>query len=313
MPKGYPSASGGAERFQWLMSRALANSGWSVIVGVRGPISQGQEETIDGVRFVGMRPGNLLIAWSIFIREQKPDWWFWRAADPLWALLLIVARVNGVRGIFSAAFDTDVLPRVALFRRQRLWPLYALGLRMVDRIFVQHHGQFANLSPALRAKATVFPGIVAIPEKVIQRQDRGNYIVWVALLRPHKRPDLLIELAREAPDLQFVVCGGTTTFGTPREYSERIVKDLKSVPNIRYLGDVDHNKTLEIIAQATALLSTSDKEGFPNTFLEAWATGTPVVSLSIDPDSLIRNNRLGFVSGTVKKAAFRPSQSYEFT
>jgi glycosyltransferase involved in cell wall biosynthesis len=216
---------------------------------------------------------------------------------------LIVAQVNGVRGIFSAAFDTDVLPRVALFRRQRFWPLYALGLRRVDRIFVQHQGQFADLSPALRQKATIFPGIVEIPPKVIPRQDRGNYIVWVALLRPHKRPDLLVELAREAPDLQFVVCGGTTTFGTPREYSVRIVKDLKSVPNIRYLGEVDHDKTLETIAQATALLSTSDKEGFPNTFLEAWASGTPVVSLSIDPDSLIRDNQLGFLSGTVKNAA----------
>jgi glycosyltransferase involved in cell wall biosynthesis len=49
-------------------------------------------------------------------------------------------------------------------------------------------------------------------------------------------------------------------------------------------------------------LSTSDEEGFPNTFLQAWAAGTPVVSLTIDPDNLIKRNVLGKVSGTIERA-----------
>jgi len=129
------------------------------------------------------------------------------------------------------------------------------------------------------------------------------YLVWVAMLRRHKRPDLLIELARATPDLQYVVCGGTTTFDTSAEYTERIVKDLRTLANIRYLGDVDHAKTLETIANAMGLVSTSEMEGFPNTFLEAWASGTPVVSLKVDPDNLIKERGLGFVSETVEQTA----------
>jgi glycosyltransferase involved in cell wall biosynthesis len=78
--------------------------------------------------------------------------------------------------------------------------------------------------------------------------------------------------------------------------------ELQTLPNIEFLGQVAPDKTMQIIADASVLLSTSDEEGFPNTLLEAWASGTPVVTLKIDPDNLIRHKGLGAVSGTVERA-----------
>ena len=67
------------------------------------------------------------------------------------------------------------------------------------------------------------------------------------------------------------------------------------------MGKVSHDKALQVIGDSAILLSTSDLEGFPNTFLEAWSAGTPVVSLKIDPDRIIERMGLGTVSGSVER------------
>ena len=58
---GYASAadwpSGGAERYQWLLARALAAEGWTVTVGVREWMKPKEHRVIDGVQFRGHRVG----------------------------------------------------------------------------------------------------------------------------------------------------------------------------------------------------------------------------------------------------------------
>ena len=122
------------------------------------------------------------------------------------------------------------------------------------------------------------------------------------MLRRFKRPDLLIEIARKAPDLRFVVCGGPTTFTAAPGYGEQIAKTLRSLPNVEYRGQVPPDEANRVIANAASFLSTSDEEGFPNTFLQAWAAGTPVVSLRVDPDHVVARHRLGKISLTVQQA-----------
>jgi glycosyltransferase involved in cell wall biosynthesis len=215
---------------------------------------------------------------------------------------MLISKIKRVRGIFSAAFDRDVRPRTALTRRRHLWPLYAWSLSAVERIFVQHRQQLSDLNQKLHRKASIIPGVVTLQPNWKPQSERGKYVAWTAVMRQPKRPDLLIEMAQKSPDLKYVVCGGVSTHRTPSGYGESIVAKLKSLPNVEYLGQVAPAQSLEIIGNATALVSTSDQEGFPNTFLEAWSAGTPVVSLSVDPGGVIRDRGLGFVSGAVEQA-----------
>jgi glycosyltransferase involved in cell wall biosynthesis len=45
-------------------------------------------------------------------------------------------------------------------------------------------------------------------------------------------------------------------------------------------------------ARAFLLCCTSIYEGFPNTFIEAWSTGLPIVT-TFDPDDIILSKQLG--------------------
>jgi hypothetical protein len=98
------------------------------------------------------------------------------------------------------------------------------------------------------------------------------------------------------------VCGGPTDYQTPAGYGIRIVETLKKLPNVDYRGRVGPEVAMEVIADAALLLCTSDEEGFPNTFTQAWSSGTPIVTLKVDPDKIIEKIGLGTVSTTMEVA-----------
>jgi len=305
---GSPDAAGGLERDQWLLSRTLAAHGWEAVVGVSGPLRPGGRTIIDNVQYVGIPEGHKLLAWQKFLFTERPNWLFWEGAGHLLGLFVELASLANARTIFHTAFDTDVYPRRALSRRRRWWPLYAWGLARVTRILVQHRTQLSELPGQWRAKASVLPKVCdlsnrfAEPVDVKPHSQRQRCVAWVAMLRQPKRPDVLIEIARAAPDISFVVCGGITHHRSPPEYGDQIVKALSALPNVNYRGRVSPREAAQVIADSAMVLSTSDEEGFPNVFIQAWGTGTPVVSLKLDPDSIIDRIGLGAVSGSMEKA-----------
>jgi glycosyltransferase involved in cell wall biosynthesis len=303
---GYASgnvlAAGGAERYMWLLTRALVAHGWSATVGVWTALPPGERVRIDGVDFVGIERVHAPRAVYRFIGSEQPDWVHWFGASYQLGLYVAAGKLQRTRTVFSAQFDLDVQPRKALHGRPRLWPLYALGLAGSDKIFLQHGRQYEQLPSVLKSKACVVPGVVELPPAFRGHDRRDAYVAWVGVLRQPKRPDLLIDIARRAPSITFVVCGGASDHRSPQGYSDAIISRFKQTPNIHYLGAVSPARALEIIGGASLLLSTSDGEGFPSVFVEAWASGTPVVSLTIDPDGAIARHQLGRVCGGVERA-----------
>jgi glycosyltransferase involved in cell wall biosynthesis len=79
--------------------------------------------------------------------------------------------------------------------------------------------------------------------------------------------------------------------------AERIEAAAERLPNLELLPPRRRSELLEEMENAVAVVKTSRIEGMPNTFLEAWARGVPVLSLNVDPDAKIADNDIGVAAG----------------
>jgi glycosyltransferase involved in cell wall biosynthesis len=85
-------------------------------------------------------------------------------------------------------------------------------------------------------------------------------------------------------------------------YIKRLFKNKPD--NLVWLGRLPFDETLRWFDQAAFFINTSfhDVEGFPNTFIQAWLRGVPVITLGVDPDGVIKRYNLGFIAKNAKDA-----------
>jgi glycosyltransferase involved in cell wall biosynthesis len=78
-------------------------------------------------------------------------------------------------------------------------------------------------------------------------------------------------------------------------YARQVIERARHVANVTVHGARSRAATASLLESALCLCCTSDIEGFPNTFLEAWSHGVPVAT-TYDPDGIVAAQRLGWVS-----------------
>jgi glycosyltransferase involved in cell wall biosynthesis len=153
--------------------------------------------------------------------------------------------------------------------------IYEYGLRNVDRIFVQNEEQARLCRDNLGRQSVLVRNIYPMPAHKPVDPDTGR-ILWVSTIRGLKRPGLFLDLAEAMPDRKFRMIGGPGD--GERGLFDAIKVRAASIPNLQFLGFMPFEKTEEQFDQATLFVNTSESEGFPNTFLQAWARGIPSIS-----------------------------------
>lgn len=92
----------------------------------------------------------------------------------------------------------------------------------------------------------------------------------------------------------FVMIGKNSFSGRMKNIGAAIIQ----AKNIEYKGELPLHEVNRILSGSHILVNTSQIEGFPNTFIQAWMRKIPVVSLNVDPDDVIKKNKIGFHSGS---------------
>ena len=123
---------------------------------------------------------------------------------------------------------------------------------------------------------------------------KGNIVLWVANIRRFKRPELFLEIVNKANNEWFF-----KMVGDPGYFNEQIKNYSKE--NFSYKGKLGYRDTEKLFDKARIIINTSTREGFSNTFLEAWAKGVWIITLGVDPDNIISKYGYGEVCESVEE------------
>jgi glycosyltransferase involved in cell wall biosynthesis len=173
-----------------------------------------------------------------------------------------------------------------------------IDIKFAQKIIVQNVFQKEFIEKKFKKKCVLIKNPVIIPDDIKIKENKKN-ILWVSTIRPIKQPKIYLKIAKSLPEFRFVMIGGESK--KEKELYAEIKKEAMTISNLEFLGFVPHHKIQKYYEEASIFINTSQMEGFPNTFLEAWMNYTPVVSLNVDPDELICNEMLGLHSKTYEQ------------
>jgi glycosyltransferase involved in cell wall biosynthesis len=300
---------GGVERQTSLMARWLAAHGYCVSLLTLDE-GQADEEMVDGVRVIKMCSVDSGLPalrffhprWTSLNRAMlraDADVYYHNCAEYVTGQIALWCRHRGRKFIYSSASDLDCTPGLPDIKKWRVRVMYRYGLQHADRIVVQTRKQQGMLRDGFGLESTMLPMPCPGPSLTEYQapeppRDDSSRVLWVGRICPEKCPERLLELAWLCPGVHFDVVGPADG----SDYAKEICDRACALPNMTLHGAMPRVRMPEFYKRATCLCCTSVLEGFPNTFLEAWSHGLPVVS-TFDPDRLIAQCGLGIAAEDV--------------
>jgi hypothetical protein len=291
---------GGEQVQQTLLACALASRGFAVSMVV-ADYGQPDAQTVRGVelfkayqleagvpvlRFVHPRLTRL---WAALARADA-DVYYVSIAGPQVGIVALFALLHGRRLVFRIASDADCDPRRLLIRHARDRWLYAFGLRHAQVLLAQSVQQVQSMQAHYALQARLASMLVEPPGPWIPFEQRDIDVLWVGNMLPLKRPHWVLDLARRVPELRVHVVGGAQP-GHQALWDD-VAAEARGLANVRFHGRLPYHDVHQLFDRTRVFVNTSEVEGFPNGFLQAWQRGAPVVSF-FDPDHVIAQGGLG--------------------
>lgn len=302
--------TGGEEVQQTLLARALAARGYrvSMVVGDYGQPDGQQwhgittyktytpEAGVPGLRFLHPRWTSLHAA----MQRADADVYYVSPAGVQLGQVVMFAQRHGKRVIFRSAHDANCSPKTLMIKLWRDRRLYEYGLLRADAVLAQTEPQQRMLRENYGLATEVAVMMVDPPGREIPFAERDVDVLWVNNLRRFKRADRFVDLASLLPGRRLHMVGGAVPGFA--DVHQALTRDLQRVPQVKWHGAVPYHDVNDLYERARVFVNTSDTEGFPNSYLQAWIRGAPVVAF-FDPGGVIAREGLGVVPTSTEEMA----------
>jgi hypothetical protein len=287
--------TGGAERQFFLFGKALAKRGWQVnfIADYKGPVRQ-IHANVQVIHVLFSHLGGQKI-WMLMELPQlmivllclHPRFVVLKTATHLAGVVLLCRLFSRCELIMWAQTSTSfsrVIAGEPCWVRWMRW----ISLKYAKILIAQTKAQVLAAKIDFGREANIVPNII---EQTTSRDEiQKNYIFWCGNNLANKRAEVFLELALLMPQEQFVM---TMNGNVQSERYQNIKLSADRIANLNFLGSVPSDEIDDWFAGAKVYVHTAIREGFPNTYLQAWQQGCPVVSINIDPDNNLETERIG--------------------
>ena len=226
----------------------------------------------------------------------------------------------GIAGLYARRTNTPMICHIASQKDcsppPRLLPsllrphilvesrLAKYGLRHANSLIVQSEDQRALVRQNIGDKdVSLIRNFHPVPDDVADKSDTSFTVVWIANMKALKRPELFLEIAGKVSsqrDVEFVLVGQPY----PEAAAQNALQDMiRKSSNVTYAGPIAQEAVGDLLARSHLLVNTSVFEGFPNTMIQAWMRRVPVVTMGVNPDSLLDDGKLGASCDTTDEVA----------
>ena len=285
------SRHGGAEAQFYMLARELAKlDEFDVHLVVNG--SQGQlavkrdRVTVHSLPFLpGIRPKLLLQRLLHFIDAQI---YLQRASGSVTKEVAFFCLWRRRTFLYWIAHDNNVDPEVYPTATPRT-KSFEWGMLRAHSLVAQTEFQARRLRERYNRDSVIIAN--AFPPRQPPGDPRAG-LLWVGRFVAFKQPQEFIRLARALDEEQCTMIAPVST-DTSRRLFEQHAAGIETTQNLKYISSVPFHEITRYFDGAKILVSTSRSEGFPNTFVQAMWSATPIASLDYDPDGIIARHQLG--------------------
>lgn len=204
-------------------------------------------------------------------------------------LIAFLCRLNGKKFIYLISHDNDIDGKI-LKTNYFIQKLSLLVFIFSNKIIAQNSYQYNSLKKYCISSEIIKSSL----ETTITNTSGKEYHLWMARAELWKRPELYLQLAKLNPHEKFkMVCPPFAEFDAA--YYNKLIEESKMLNNLEFINHyIDFDELDNLFSNAKLFINTSEFEGFPTTFIHACKNGIPILSLSVNPDSLFEEHHIGF-------------------